>query len=329
MAKGNRISALPQSEFCGMSGTLGAQHGAGRAAAMSRAFHALCSGEDASTHLAKLTPAEREDISHWKKPADLDLGEGGILRWQDAQRELSVGLTHELRHTAYDDPEAVTCGTLDGGWVTTLEGTKVAVVGDIKKSRFTSELDTLQLAAYGFAYADLHGCEAMSLGLWIAEDGVWKWGDTIDLYSLEAAALGQRVLHAALNLGEFNTGAHCSGCYSRLYCPEYLLPPSLAETELGPLCEPWTDDKGPDVLLDALLKAQRAKQTAERVIDLCKEVANRHGGIPDGKGKVWRVTEVMGRESVSVDGLRKQLGEQAEQFIKRGSSYQQARWVRS
>lgn len=328
MARGNRISITPLTEFCGQAGVLAAQHGAGRAAALSKAFHALCSGKDAHTELLGLTPAERDHIKTWHKPTPLDMGHV-LLRWEDFERELPVGLTSELAYCDYDDPEAITCGTLDGAAVVELDGTRIAVVADIKKGAFTSDLDTLQLAGYGFAYASKMDCQAMSLGLWIAEDGKWKWGETVDLFSMEAAALAERVIHAALNLGEYATGAHCRGCYSRLYCPEYLLPPSVAETELAPFVAGGLDETTPpDVLLDVLLKAQRGKDTCERVISLCKDVTTRIGGIPDGKGKVWRSVEMKGRESVDMARLRADLGPNANKYIKEGAPYTMARWVR-
>jgi hypothetical protein len=106
------------------------------------------------------------------------------------------------------------------------------------------------------------------------------------------------------------------------------MPPEMSETSLAPFTESL-EGVAPDVLVDVLFKAQRAKQTAERVLDLCKDASLRLGGIPDGKGKAWRAQEQQGRESVAVGELRKQLGPEAEKFIKRGAPFSVARWVKA
>lgn len=322
---GHRISSLPIAEFCGMAPRLAQGHGAGRAAAMSSAFHARCAvSPNAATLASRLTVEERQEIDTWHKPKPWELG-NIELRYEVAEKELQVALSHTLESVPYDSEGALTAGTLDMAWTLETEpGLVHAFVCDIKKSRFTSEADTLQLHAYAFAYCSLRGCQAYSPGIFIAEEGRYVWGETVDLYSLEAAVIGERIIAAATTPAEYAPGAHCHGCWSRFHCKEHLLPPEMAEGML----EPFATEGAltPENALPALRAALRARDTAELVIKNCKAVADRHGGIGDGK-KVWRPIIQKGRETVSLEVLREGLGDEAEKYIKRGGEFSSYRWV--
>lgn len=326
--KGHRISSLPIAEFCGMAPRLAAEHGAGRAALMSSVFHARCAVSPASaTMAARLTRDELAEVDTWQKPKpwSLPLGAETItLTYEDAEKELPVGLSRELGAAAHEDEHALTVGTLDMAWHYEVEpGLLHAFVCDIKKTRWTSEVDTLQVHAYALAYCALRGCQAYSPGLYIAEEARYVWGETVDLFSFEAAVLGERITYAANAEATYQTGAHCNGCWSRFHCKEHLLPPELASSSLKPFTAEGAVTA--DNSLVALLLAQRAKDTAELVIANCKAVAQRHGGISDGK-KVWRPVIQQGRETVSPKLLRDRMGEDAEQYISRGAEFSSYRW---
>lgn len=73
--KGHRMSSLPGAQFCPLSPELSAKYGAGRAAAMGRAFHACCAQEPtAGALLARLTDKEAATVGTWKMPTDVEVG---------------------------------------------------------------------------------------------------------------------------------------------------------------------------------------------------------------------------------------------------------------
>jgi len=68
---GNRASILDVSVFCGQAASR-AREAAGRAAAMSSAFHAMAAGTSNFHALfAGLTDEEREEIVKWKLPTPI------------------------------------------------------------------------------------------------------------------------------------------------------------------------------------------------------------------------------------------------------------------
>lgn len=327
---GHRMSSLPVVQFCGMAGKLSAM-GSGRSAAQSSAFHATCAGaENAYELCSRLTQEEMEEIQFWKRPTDVDLGNGRILRYADAEKELEVGIDLSCSHATADDPDCISVGHLDFAWVVTTDaGLRIAYVADIKRSEYTvtEGVASLQLHAYGLAYASKHRCDAYVVGLWAAVEGRWQWSDIIDLESKEALTLSRRVVAAALNTTqEYAMGPHCRGCYGRLRCPAWILPPELSSTKLAPLAE-GNIALNNDNAADLLLTYQRYEDAAKVVASALKEFAVRNGGIRDGRGKVWKPVVCQGRESVSVETVRKALGPEADKLITQGKPYERFSWV--
>lgn len=322
--KGNRVSLLPISQFCGLSAKLGEQHGAGRAAACSTAFHAKAAGSpDAAEKLARLTPKEQATISTWTTPPDVEVN-GHTLRYSEADKEQPVGLTAAGEWA--DSGEVITCGTLDFAWVR--DG--VALVGDIKKTAWTtSGPDSLQLLAYGYAWAKKHDCHSFCVGLWLVEEKEWRWSSTVyrmdDFDSLE---LWGRIAHAALNTSnEAAFGEHCGSCYSRLHCPEYTAPAALAETVLGPACE-GGDLDDPAKLSELYAFCERVEGMIDKVKEHAKEAARRGVTITHPvSGKILSFTMVKGRESLNTARLYEALP-QAKGFIERGLPYSRAAWAK-
>ena len=118
-----------------------------------------------------------------------------------------------------DDPDLLTEGTTDCVWH---NGEEVSVL-DFKsgiRAQWNVPIprENLQLAAYGFGWADALGASRMRLGLYLAHDDKWLW-DTIDLNSAQGTALWERTRAAALrDPGEAVVGPHCSDCWVRLKC---------------------------------------------------------------------------------------------------------------
>lgn len=313
---GNRMSSLPIAEYCGRAGQL--QNGSGRAAAMGTAFHAYC---HTGTLPDGLTEDERAEVLTWHKPADVGVGGGTYLRYQDATTEPEVTLT--------EGGEVISVGHIDMVWTYQQQARKICYVGDIKRSAFTSADGprSLQLIAYGFAWATAHDCDAFACGIWDATGGEWSWGDMIAMDSEDAIRLWERVVHAAKNVGgEYCTGPHCGSCWQRWKCPAHLLPPDMAETTLAPFTAAGSITQDNAYQLRQI--ADRASDTVELVDKLLKEWAKTHGGIDGPDGKKWLPVQTKGRESFD---KARALADHPElsSYMKRGAPYDVFRWVKA
>ncbi len=93
----------------------------------------------------------------------------------------------------------------------------IATVLDFKTGRYAVEAPAtnLQLAALGFAAADMFGSGHMRLGIYYARDGVFEWSDVIELDGDHAAALWADVEDAALLDETPRPGEHCGPCWER------------------------------------------------------------------------------------------------------------------
>lgn len=325
-----RMSALPIAQYCGLASKLYAQHGAGRPAAMSTAFHALCAGNDGP--MLSLTRPEREELKAWKRPADVVL-DHIRLAYDDAEKECEVALSAAGYPCLAED--AMSVGHLDFAWVKQVGTRRVAFVGDIKKSRWTTVdgPETLQLHAYGMAYAQMRDCDAWTTGIWLPVDGEWMW-------SINAVTLGSQA-HAALwsliswacdtsepSRQSASTGAHCSNCYARLHCPEFTLPAVLSMTELAPVAEGIipSPQKAADMLRwiaaldgDNGLLSKAKEQLKEWV---------RRGELTVADGdKVWGPVKMPGRKSLDRSKLEATVGDLSG-FETNGADYDQFRWMK-
>ena len=336
---GHRMSSLPVTQFCGQAGAL-SQIGAGRAAAQSTAFHALCSGaENAQELCMRLTEEELGEMMAWHRPADIDLGQGIVLRYRDAMKEFHVAIDKYGQYVEPGSPEAVSEGHPDFAWIVTTPGRKLAYVADIKRSEWTAAdgVKSLQLHGYGLAVATKYECDGYCVGIWSAIEGLWQWSELLDLESSETLGTARRVVAAAQNFSaDYAMGAHCRSCYGRLRCPAWLIPPRAALDELSPIANsetPITEENA----LKLLLTFQRVADTAKAVENHLKEWAVRNRGITDPKsGKVWKPVVCSGRESVKLEELRAFIAESRAEFvslrsvaslIRKGKPYEQFRWV--
>lgn len=312
---GHRMSHLPIARFCGKAWEL--DIGSARAAAVSSAFHAVCSGApDAAERWARLTEKEQEELGSWEKPADTEFL-GHTLRYSEAETEVELGLDE----FGYSAPfEGAFCpGHMDMGWVVVVNGKRYAIVGDIKRSRWTSHPESLQLHAYGTAYAQKMGCVGYGLGIWAAKDGIWLWGTRFyELGSEEHERIVETAIAAAGNKSaEFSTGPHCSGCYGRLRCPAWTLPAVLSTTWLSALA--GKSDATPEELGRAMAAIEAQEEVLERARENIRAAHEQGSRVIHGD-KEWRlVGGGKGRESVSVAAVREKFGAEAESIIKTGT----------
>lgn len=329
---GHRMSSLPLAQFCSVAPVLSEQYGSGRAAAKGRAFHAVCAGEEgADALLAQLTDEECQEVMGWKRPTDVVLGDV-VLQYADATKEVEVAFDEDGNVTENLD-DAITVGHIDFAWVTEVDGHKVAYVADIKKSEWTvtDGARSLQLEAYGLAWATKHDCDSFAVGIWAATEGTWTWSELHDMFE-DAPDIWERVRAAALNMGkEACTGPHCSNCYARQHCKEHLLPAVLLDhdTFLAKFAEGGsglqTDEDG--------RKALEVIKAMEDLVKVAKkgtqEWARRRGGIvsEDGK-KVYKAISTKGRKSLDEEKLLAALGTGSlDDYKKEGKAFDSFRWV--
>lgn len=318
---GHRMSSLPIARYCGLAPRLQEGRAAGRRALMGSYFHAFAANDPEHEKLARnLTERELEEVRTWTTPPDVQVGKV-TLCYQDAETELEVGLTTGGEYCDADHPDLLTLGHLDFAWL--LDG--VAYVADIKASEYTVEegADSLQIHAYGLAYAKKMGADHYCAGIYAAAEGRYTWGEMVDVdwdspfADLEAAALNE----------EACTGPHCSRCYGRLHCPEHTIRAVEGMGKLAPVAE--GGELSAETALDALGMVKAMEDLAKQAKGHLQEWARRNGGIPDGNGKVYLPVMTQGRESVcSAKKLRQTLGDAAEMFVKRGKPFEQWRWVK-
>ena len=321
-----RMSSLPLSQFCGKAHQL--DNASGRAAALSTAWHARLAGTPGNAELlARLTDKEAETVLGWPAPADvpLDLGGGWLrtLRYEEADKELEVGLTAQGGHST--GASCVSLGHLDMAWVVEHpDGRKIAYVGDLKKGEHTSHPGSLQLLAYGFAYAALKDCDAFCCGIWAGEEGTWTWGEFVDLESELAQKLLRRVVAAATNDSpEYSMGVHCRDCFGRFRCPAYVIPPGAATGALS-ILDGKTEITA-DKVADLVLAVARVEDMTKTAKEFCKDWAAKNGPVVKD-GKEWRAIQMPGRKGLDMKALFAAMPE-ARRFEKQGEGYTVMKWV--
>lgn len=313
---GHRISSLPLAEFCPQAPVLGDKYGAGRAAAVSTAFHAICAGDpDTERALAALTDDERAELEDWHKPAPFAFN-GLQYAYSDARTETEVELPLPGGRVAL--------GHVDMWWHA-VDG--LVIVGDIKRSKWTvptPPAQSLQLAGYGLALCHKLGADSFLPRIWAAKEGEWIGEEVVCLDSLEGYRLQERVEHAATHVGQAATGPHCDSCWQSSHCPEYLLPAALGEAnpDLAALSDP---DTTPEAMARALEACKAMETLASAGIKQARLWAQKHGGIQSGD-KVWGPGKREGRETVSVKRVRELAPELADKLITRGKSFDVYQW---
>lgn len=326
---GHRMSALPIAAQCARAP--GLDTGSGRSAIMSQAWHARCAGAKGfAALLASLTSEEAETVIGWELPYAVELPAGcepAILEYDQAETELEVALTQSGSVPVLGGMPPMTIGHLDFAWVVRFpDGMRVAYVGDLKKSEFTSSVDSLQLMAYGFAYSALRQCDAFCTGIWAGESGSWLWGDIIDLESDVAFEWWTKVKAAALNTDpEFRRGPHCRGCWSRFQCPAHILPPDAVQGSSLAIAS-GQGVVTPEKVAQLVLDIARAEDTIKTAKAFAKDWEANHPGQVTLNGKVWRPVKMPGRAGFDKEGLLREYPE-AKKFITRGEGYEQMKWI--
>jgi hypothetical protein len=288
------MSSLPIAQYCGLSPKIGEVHGAGMAAAQSTAFHAMLAGDPSAASLISALPEDlQNELAEWVDPwGDGELAIPHPLRC-DRWPEMVLALPDavELEVTLGDDASV---GHLDMGWEPIdCDGGKFVTICDAKRTRYTSSLDSLQLDAYGMAYADMHGADGYMVGIYVIDEGrfIWRSEPTIT-GSFDGMLIRERLM-AATATEETRTGPHCADCYSAQYCHEYMTPALsvMADKAGRRAVTVMADDyagelTGEDVsmLLDL---SRAAKMIATAAMAKAKGYVTAGGLVEDSSGKRW------------------------------------------
>lgn len=312
-----RFSSLPVLQYCGQALVLSSQGGGNRATAKGTANHARSAKGAEYTELhARLSPSEQAELAELFLPTTT-VCNGIELDYANATKEAPA----QLRAP---DGELVCEGTADMYWVV---GDRL-YLADIKNSLHTVNDGprSLQIVGYAIAICTTLSLNGWTAGVFGATEGEWRWGDYHDAWSLEHEAEYTRAVASARNHGgEYNMGSHCQQCYARQRCPQYLLPPDMAETSLAPFVEPGAITNENATAL--LLLAQRAADTAKTVRGLLEDHARANGGIEDGAGKVWKPLPMRGRTSFDSKAFAKDNPGAIERYTKFGADYETFKWV--
>lgn len=305
-----RCSRLNEAEHCGLSGAI--DDGETKLAGLlGDAFHAAAAcrfrpkeqrfqdaravaiGQLGGEHEAEVMEMVDRLAAAWTPP-------------ENAEFEAGIGLSRAGIAVAYDDPEAITRGTADCVWV---DGDEVVVLDFKSGARAAWNVPiprhNLQLAAYGFAFADRFEKSKVRVGIYLARDDKWLW-DLLDLDSPEATALWARVRAAALrDPNEAVIGPHCDDCWVRLKCRAHIVTAiSTVErtTALAPL---GTGEEvvEPRRLMRMIQACKAMEDLAEAGKEWLKAYVKRNGPIVVDD-RQWGPVEQKGREGTSVKKLK-------------------------
>lgn len=316
-----RCSALPVLQYCGQAQIHSAQCGAGRSAALGTAYHGLTSG-DREPYL-RLSAEEQEKLDTLAPLTAFRTRSGYVIEPEQWEHELPGSLCSD----GSVEPEkghGVIDGTCDLRHQSP-EGTLYMV--DIKLNGLFTEPDgvkSLQLLAYCVIHCRLVGADRFVPVIYDATEATWHEGEPVEHFSDDFEAIVERVIAAAANYGgEYSLGSHCSRCYGRSKCPQYLMP-DMGESALAPFTKEGGITK--ENAFDALMAVKRAEDTISEVKRLLKAYVEDNDGIPDGKGKVWRQTWVKGRAQLNRKALERDHPDIVQQYFEVGAPFCRFEW---
>lgn len=338
-----RISSLPVAEFCSMADKLGADV-ASVNAARSTCFHSYCETGRWPEAVKNLPEQDFKEIQRWKVPTvyfhnhhDKSGDTTYKLHYKDAVKETRVSLDKDFNFVETRDgikpeeiaaeyPHIMCSGTADMAWH--LPSLDLVVVEDIKSSVFAVKAreKSLQLHAYGIAFAKKVGAKYYKVGIWDATDGKHYMGDVIALDSWECEEYKERIRTASFNIGDqYTTGTHCGGCWKRDNCSAHLVDvggDNQFSKVLGP--NPSEDD-----IRSAMVAAKGLETLSKKVMDICKSWAERHGGVPSEDGlKVYKPMLRNGRKSLDTDAVATALGvDSLDGYMVKGNDFVVFDWV--
>jgi hypothetical protein len=334
-----RISSLPVAEYCAMADKLGTDV-ASVNAARSTCFHSYAETGRWPESVNNLPEQDFAEIQRWKVPSVYIHKDGETINrllYKDAIKETRVSLDKDFNFVETRDgilpgeieneyPNVMCSGTADMAWH--IPALNLVVVEDIKSSVFAVKAreKSLQLHAYGIAFAKKVGAKRYKVGIWDATDGKHFMGEVISLDSWECEEYKERIRTAANNIGDsYTTGTHCGGCWKRDNCSAHLVDVggnNQFAAVLGP--NPTEND-----VRSAMIAAKGLETLSKKVMDICKSWAERHGGVRSEDGlKIFKPALRSGKTSLDKGAIMAELGlTSLEKFETQGNEFLVYDWV--
>lgn len=332
-----RMSNLVVLEFCGMSDQL-QKNVESTNAFRSTCFHKYAETGEWPEEVKKLSENDRQEISRWKVPSIFFSEKiGKNLDYKDADKEKLLALDFEFnfipdlasglsQEELEKVPGLMTAGHLDMAW--DMPELDLVVISDIKSSIFAVKdgCESLQLHAYGLAYAKLKGRSKYITGIWDASDGKAYWGNITEVETFAIEAIKDRIRTAATNDSDkYTRGSHCGSCWKRDSCPAHLVdvPEDNRFTKIFNGTASESDHR------EALVAVKGLGELANKVTEACKNWAERKGGIRSEDGrKVYKPFLISGRASLDEDAIMRDLGVTSlEKYKKKGNDFKKYDWI--
>jgi hypothetical protein len=234
----------------------------------------------------------------WLRKHDIATGTEGRLFVQE-----SISLNDPVTG------EEITRGTPDIVWI---HGNHVLIV-DLKKreqywaGRLTDPDRSLQLHAYALAWAIRSGASSYKMAYLCFGEGdasfVWSAQYEVAIEGHSFLDRMRRIIDKSNANGARGTrpvataGPHCTQCYQRAHCPQWLLPAHEGPqpSALAPLTQPGgltVDNAGL-----ALMTVMALEEAAERAREILKAFVTEHGQPIFLGDRQWGPTMVQGKRS--------------------------------
>lgn len=330
-----RMSSLPVLEYCGRSDTLGVGVDTSNAF-RSTCFHKFCETGVWPDETKKLSEQDLQEVRRWKKPKPFVFEALKInLKYEDADKEQILGLTPDFTFLPLDSkltqeqlqaiPNLMTAGHLDMAWDVSFWD--LVVISDIKSSIFAvkDKCESLQLHAYGLAYALMKGRSKYITGIWDASEGKHYYGKVTETNTFDFEAIKERIRTACNNNSDnYTKGTHCGSCWKRDSCPAHLV-------DLGDenrFSKLFNGEATEADIRQALVDVKGLGELANKVTEACRDWANRHGPVRSEDGrKQWSAALRSGRKSLDTDRVMLDLGvESLDRYMKEGDEYKVFDW---
>lgn len=329
-----RMSAVGSLEFCGQADKL-AKNVQSTAALRSTCFHKYAETGKWPEEIKRLPEVDVTEISRWKTPKDLNHPDGFALRYHQADKERLVCLDNNLNYleipndTKQEDlesnPDIFLAGHLDMAW--DFPELDLVVIVDIKSSIFAvkDRGESLQLHAYGFAYAKLKGRNNYLPGIWDASDAKYFFGKKVTIGSFEHESIGDRLKIAGNNNDPMYTkGTHCASCWKRDSCPAHLvdLPGDDRFAKL------FNGEANEALIREAIIEAKRLFDRGNKLQDLAKSWVDRRGPVRSEDGrKEYKVQLRSGKKSLDTSKVMAALNVNSlDEYMKQGDDYAAYDW---
>lgn len=332
-----RMSNLPVLEYCGMSDQLQTNVESTNAF-RSTIFHKYCETGEWPTEINRLSENDRQEISRWKRPSifisekynlklDYNNSDKERLLALDTDFNFIPNLAHDISQEELAKvPKLMTAGHLDMAW--DVPEQDLVVIFDIKSSIHAVKdgCESLQLHAYGLAYATLKGRKKYLTGIWDASEGKAYWGKITEVDTFGIEAIKDRIRTACSNNNDkYTRGSHCGSCWKRDSCPAHLVDLG-SDNRFASIFDGTATERD---YREALVAVKGLGELANKVTEACKSWAERKGGIRSEDGrKVYKPLLMPGRASLDEAAIMKDLGVTSlEKYKKTGNEFKKYDWV--